>query len=169
MFGPICTLVISLSPAITLEYVYLFSRSFRYLHRDTVVSVLEFLLQIYDDFDVLSVTLLTRLSLIVADIIVLIVTWIKTFSLFKEASRLGIHMGISETLLRDGMYRVYDFWLLLAKLKPQEVLTLCRIAYYFHEIQMRTFFLHSAILGMNITQIVIQADVCPSDCPCFHA
>lgn len=49
-----------------------------------------------------EVALSTRLSLIAADLTVLIVTWFKTYRHVKQASLLEIHVGVSVTLLRDG-------------------------------------------------------------------
>ena len=46
----------------------------------------------------------TRVSLIVADTIVIAVTWRKTFLQYKKASQLGMHTNISATLLRDGEF-----------------------------------------------------------------
>ncbi len=51
-----------------------------------------------------AVALSTRLSLITADLTVLIATWIKTYRHVKQASSLEIRVGISATLLRDGAY-----------------------------------------------------------------
>lgn len=49
-----------------------------------------------------AVSLASRLSLIAADIIVLAITWIKTFRHVEEASQLGVSVSVSATLLRDG-------------------------------------------------------------------
>lgn len=49
----------------------------------------------------------TRLAVIVADVIVLAVTWYKTFNTVKRASSIGLSVKISETLLQDGAYPVF--------------------------------------------------------------
>lgn len=48
------------------------------------------------------VNLAGSLASIAADAIVVTVTWIKTSCHIKEASRLGVNVSISATLLRDG-------------------------------------------------------------------
>lgn len=48
------------------------------------------------------VALATRLPLIVAELIVVVATWVRTFRHTKEASQLGANMSLSATLLRDG-------------------------------------------------------------------
>lgn len=50
----------------------------------------------------MTVDLGVSLVIVAADAIVLTIIWIKTFRHVKEASRLGISVGISTTLLRDG-------------------------------------------------------------------
>lgn len=45
---------------------------------------------------------LTRCSLIAADIIALVLTWIKSFEHFKEMRCLNLGPSISAVLLRDG-------------------------------------------------------------------
>lgn len=52
--------------------------------------------------DSLIVALSTRLAVIVADIIVLAVTWLNTFATVKQASSAGIRVSISQAILRDG-------------------------------------------------------------------
>lgn len=47
---------------------------------------------------------LTRCSLIIADIIVLVLMWIKSFEQFKEMRRLKLGSSISGVLLRDGKH-----------------------------------------------------------------
>jgi hypothetical protein len=46
----------------------------------------------------------TRVAAIIADIIVLAVTWYKTIGIVKEAHLLGIGMPIGEILFRDGQF-----------------------------------------------------------------
>lgn len=48
------------------------------------------------------VTLAMRLAVIAADVIVVTITWIRTFHHVKEASRIGVSVRISAILLRDG-------------------------------------------------------------------
>ena len=52
----------------------------------------------------LSVVYVTRGSLVVADSIVLVLTWIKTFNNWNEARRLNLNLSISTCLLRDGKF-----------------------------------------------------------------
>ena len=49
-------------------------------------------------------SLATRISVIVADLVVLAVTWHKAVGTVREAYRLGIRVPISEVLLRDGPF-----------------------------------------------------------------
>lgn len=51
---------------------------------------------------IMTVGLASCVALTVADIIVVVITWIKTFHQVKEAARLGVKVNISATLLRDG-------------------------------------------------------------------
>jgi hypothetical protein len=44
----------------------------------------------------------TRIAAIIADLIVLAVTWYKTVSIVREAHLLGIRVAIGEILFRDG-------------------------------------------------------------------
>ena len=48
-----------------------------------------------------------RLAVIVVDAIVVAVTWKKTFRHARQASQLGIHVGLSATLLRDGEHLLF--------------------------------------------------------------
>ena len=49
------------------------------------------------------VAISTRISLIVADIMVIVVTWIRSFRLMRETSRAGTS-SVSSALLRDGQH-----------------------------------------------------------------
>ncbi|EKM53955.1 uncharacterized protein PHACADRAFT_196390 [Phanerochaete carnosa HHB-10118-sp] len=49
-----------------------------------------------------AVLYFTRCSLIAADIIVLVLTWIKSFEHFKEMRQLNLGLSVSAVLLRDG-------------------------------------------------------------------
>lgn len=49
-----------------------------------------------------AVLYLTKCSLIVADIIVLVLTWIRSFKHVMEMRRLNLGLSISGVLLRDG-------------------------------------------------------------------
>ncbi|KAJ3556423.1 hypothetical protein NM688_g2035 [Phlebia brevispora] len=53
----------------------------------------------------------TRASVIAADAIVLLVTWVKTWHTYKTASRVDVHVPLSYLILRDGT--IY-FMILLA-------------------------------------------------------
>lgn len=49
-----------------------------------------------------TVALTSCLALSAAHVIVMVITWIKTYHHVKEASQLGIGVRISTVLLRDG-------------------------------------------------------------------
>lgn len=50
----------------------------------------------------LTVTLATRISVIVGDVLVLAVTWTKTAHVYREARKFGIGAHIATVLFRDG-------------------------------------------------------------------
>ena len=52
----------------------------------------------------LTVTYVTRGSMVAADLIVLVLTWIKTFRNWNEARRLNVELSVSTCLLRDGKF-----------------------------------------------------------------
>ena len=52
----------------------------------------------------MSVLRATRLSAIVADALVLILTWAKTFGTLRSAMKLKLTVGLSTLLARDGEY-----------------------------------------------------------------
>ncbi len=52
----------------------------------------------------MAVVLSTRLTLIIADIMVLILTWLKTYHANKDAIQLGIRSPLSTLIYRDGQY-----------------------------------------------------------------
>ena len=56
--------------------------------------------------DAFAVAVSTRLSVIVADIIVLVVTWLSTFDNVRRASSAGITVNISQTLLLSSRWCV---------------------------------------------------------------
>ena len=47
-------------------------------------------------------TLVTRLSAILADIVVLVATLLKTWSTYRESLRAGLNVPIASLLIRDG-------------------------------------------------------------------
>ena len=47
-------------------------------------------------------SLLPRLSVIVADLAVLIATWVRTAGIYREASRVKLRVPLVAMLLRDG-------------------------------------------------------------------
>lgn len=49
-----------------------------------------------------AVELLTRCCTLVADVIVLVATWMKTFRVWREARGLEMAVSVSGMLLRDG-------------------------------------------------------------------
>ncbi|KAI0769525.1 hypothetical protein BC629DRAFT_1533792 [Irpex lacteus] len=59
----------------------------------------------------LSLTLATRISVIVGDVLVLAVTWTKTAHVYREARKFGIGAHIATVLFRDGT--IYFFILLV--------------------------------------------------------
>ncbi|EKM56299.1 uncharacterized protein PHACADRAFT_207577 [Phanerochaete carnosa HHB-10118-sp] len=66
-----------------------------------------------------AVLYFTRCSLIVADIIVLVLTWIKSFAHFKEMHRLNLRLSISAVLLPDGnILLALNIWDLLTYTNP---------------------------------------------------
>lgn len=50
----------------------------------------------------LTVSLSTRIALILADIIVLVVTWIRAIGVVREASRIKVRVPLGQVLIRDG-------------------------------------------------------------------
>ncbi len=50
----------------------------------------------------MTVALGTRLALIISDILVLTLTWRKTFRQRMDAARIGVRTPLSSLLLRDG-------------------------------------------------------------------
>lgn len=55
--------------------------------------------------ELVSVSLSTRIALIIADIIVLAITWKRTASTVREASRINVRVPLSEVLIRDGKHK----------------------------------------------------------------
>ena len=51
-----------------------------------------------------TVSIIARLTVIGADAIVVVFTWIRTFRHIKEASHLRVEVSISVVLLRDGEF-----------------------------------------------------------------
>ena len=51
----------------------------------------------------LAVSVATRACMIVSDAIVIIVTWIKTWSTMRAAKLLHIHMSFTSLVLKEGM------------------------------------------------------------------
>ena len=52
-----------------------------------------------------AVNLVAGIFAVGANALVLLVTWYKTLRNTREAAQLGMKAGLSDTLLRDGMYR----------------------------------------------------------------
>ncbi|THG96480.1 hypothetical protein EW026_g5359 [Hermanssonia centrifuga] len=50
----------------------------------------------------ISISLATRLAVVLADILVLVLTWMKTFGTRREASRIHIEVPMVTLLIRDG-------------------------------------------------------------------
>ena len=60
-------------------------------------------------------SLTTRIAVITADVLVLLVTWSKTAKSYREARRLGISAPLVTLLFRDGEWMiviVYPFYIL---------------------------------------------------------
>ena len=55
----------------------------------------------------LEVVLMTRVPVIVADVLVLILTWVKTYSQVMNARKAGQTMSVSLCLLRDGQWIIF--------------------------------------------------------------
>lgn len=52
-----------------------------------------------------AVSLVTRLSVILAEILVVVLTWVKTFRHTRAAALLQINVTVTSILLRDGTRR----------------------------------------------------------------
>ncbi|KAI0088349.1 hypothetical protein BDY19DRAFT_950467 [Irpex rosettiformis] len=52
----------------------------------------------------LGISLSTRVALIIADLIVLVVTWRQAAGTVREASRINVRVPLSEVLIRDGTF-----------------------------------------------------------------
>ena len=52
--------------------------------------------------DNLAVSLATRVPVIVADALVLVLTWMKTYQQVRDARRLNISLSVTTCLVRDG-------------------------------------------------------------------
>ena len=59
-----------------------------------------------------SVLLLTRGSAIAVDVVVVILTWIKTFGHWRHMRQLHINVSVTDILIRDGMIILFYFILL---------------------------------------------------------
>ena len=55
----------------------------------------------------LTVTFLTRASVIAGEVLVIVLIWIKTFRQWRESQNLGIPVSVASLLLRDGMLLLY--------------------------------------------------------------
>lgn len=78
------------------------------------------------DSAIMLVVLVTRVSLIIADVLVLVLTWIKTYKQVVEGRRAGITTSISMCLLRDGSSFLSLFGITL--LRPTKALfTSCKL------------------------------------------
>lgn len=51
---------------------------------------------------IITVTLIAGIFGVIANALVLLVTWSQTFRNSREAAQLGMRTGLSETLLQDG-------------------------------------------------------------------
>ncbi|PSR72100.1 hypothetical protein PHLCEN_2v12015 [Hermanssonia centrifuga] len=51
----------------------------------------------------ISISLGTRLALIISDTVILALTWRKTFTHRMEAARIGVETPLSDLLLRDAV------------------------------------------------------------------
>lgn len=61
------------------------------------------------------VLIFTRSSVIASDVLVLVLTWVKSFTHWRQMRRLKLGSSISSVLLRDGMYFIL-FHLLIHEL-----------------------------------------------------
>ncbi|KAI0684057.1 hypothetical protein BC835DRAFT_1294107, partial [Cytidiella melzeri] len=100
----------SLRPLLQLEALHelvvaeVFSglRVFALCNRNVWLFLVVFALNMVPFATNMVMSLSTRGCVILADVIVLVVTWIKTFGTVREASRLKIKVPLSEIMIRDG-------------------------------------------------------------------
>lgn len=71
-------------------------------HRNVLVRCRSFIFFTTAKFHGRLVALASRICLIAADGLVLVVTWIKTSVILMHAKRLGMRMPLATVLLRDG-------------------------------------------------------------------
>ncbi len=103
----------------------------------------------------LLVSLATRLAVVLADILVLVLTWMKTFGTRREASRIHIEVPMITLLIRDGMF---SCGLLLYSLSTSDTRDhILHVRLPFSWPQNNVFeLLCSALLAMNVAQILVQ-------------
>lgn len=100
------------------------------------------------------VNLAACLSVIMADGIAVVLTWIKTCRHLREASQMGIQMSVSATLLRDGERPCAAFSILLLTLMNETgslyfLYVFIRPLHRIHDLSMRR-----AILLLNTGNVV---------------
>ena len=107
-------------------------------------------------------TLITRICLIVADLIVVAVTLLKTYRQTKMASAVDASASLSGTLLRDGEYLLLSVVWLLVLTRPfvrQGVYTSCAYIEYSINIVRLIDIDYSALLFLNIGIVIVDAFV----------
>lgn len=90
------------SAPFTFHLQTLFMLSF-YMNSCTLTRLFYRLIIVFADYRP-KVTLSSRLSIIIADVLVIAVTWHRTFRHVREATRLGIRTSISSVMLKDGTF-----------------------------------------------------------------
>ena len=108
--NPICHQHLPYSFAVELRYISFRSTVLSELLITPLVGVRHivssYLAELLIRYPIL-VSLSTRIALIIADVIVLAVTWRKAASTVREASRINVRVPLSEVLIRDGEHRYY--------------------------------------------------------------
>lgn len=100
----------------------------------------------------IAVTIVNRVSAIAVDIVVVLVTWLRTMRYTREATRIGVNVSLSGTLLRDGKYTFRSMYSI--KLIPmQEACFLCALDHDCCKDVVLIMNSYSALLVRNIAQI----------------
>lgn len=102
--GSYCLISVDLPAKLTVEYVRTISSSGRKLTNPRQTFVVLSVLWVAGIIVIFTVTLVVRFSVILADIIVVLVTWAKTFSMYRSCKVYPVprNQGLSSILLRDG-------------------------------------------------------------------
>ncbi|KAI0685329.1 hypothetical protein BC835DRAFT_1290468 [Cytidiella melzeri] len=93
------------SPTLTPNVLFSGLRAFALTSRNVWLFLMVFALNMVPFATNMVISISTRGCVILADVIVLVVTWTKAFGTVREASRLKIKVPLSEILIRDGNVR----------------------------------------------------------------